>query len=190
MKVWPFLGVAAGLAGTQLLRFIETTRRTTLTPSTSGSILLRYGLGFRILWTAGLAFCLSLSFLIAYVIPMNTWPDRVLSLTLVMLPLTVCTFFYTAEAFRRVFAVSQQGIQTRSPFGAELFLSWADVTQVEYSALNAWLLLMGSNGQRIRVSRYIDGIGSLLDVMDEHLPAAAKGQAATTIRLVRRLTSA
>lgn len=144
-------------------------------PSAAGttndeSLEFQYAIGYRVLMIITLIFWLAVAAFVAL------WPhiapkDRLLSLLVVVLPLTIGTGWWVLESLTRRISVTAGSVSTRSLVGAEVTLKWDEVLDLRYSALNSWLILVGPDRRRVRASRYLDGAVAFAELLKVKLPA-------------------
>ena len=137
-----------------------------------GSIVLRYGWGFR-------AFSLvcfvvlggpALLFASAFVRD----PSVLLSPAgiLVIMPVLIFSLavFLLAEAFRVRIDIMADGIIGTSPWRRRLFIHWDEVASASYSHLFNWFVITGKHRGKIRAREYLQGLPWLAKAVQMNLP--------------------
>jgi hypothetical protein len=82
----------------------------------------------------------------------------------------------TLEVLRRQVRVEAEGLHSSSPWGAPRFMAWKDVAEVSWKAAAGEVELRSTRGERLRVSLWLSGLGSLAKAMTEHLPHLTSAQ--------------
>ena len=72
------------------------------------------------------------------------------------------------EVFRHTVRVDDTGVHNFSAFGAPVFLAWKDIADVGFT-MSSEVELRSRQGQRIRISLFLSGLGSLSEAMSRHL---------------------
>ena len=67
------------------------------------------------------------------------------------------------EVERTQIAVTEDEIIRRSPWKGKCNLKWSEVSRVDYSRINQWFVISAPT-HRIRISRYLNGLGEFVKI--------------------------
>jgi hypothetical protein len=77
------------------------------------------------------------------------------------------------EIFRVAHRIDETGIERVSPWRRRAFVRWAEVRSLRWSQSSKWFVMEGKDGERVRVSSYLSGLGTFAKLSLAHVPREA-----------------
>ena len=103
--------------------------------------------------------------------------------------MTILDSLLLLEAFRARLVISSEGVRQESPWRGRHYLRWNEIVEMQYSEMNHWFLLLGTDGRKIRASTYLNGIIALIRAVRVHLPKVRYENAYRGIEIVDKSES-
>ncbi len=81
------------------------------------------------------------------------------------------------EAFGTAHILSPEGLRKRSPWSKPFSVRWEEIESIAYSRSAEWFVVKTSKG-KIRLHRYLSGLGDLAEAVRTHVPPERWSKAA------------
>jgi hypothetical protein len=175
-------GVVGGTAAVLTISFLLATRRGEAQRAGDAHVV-RYGWAWRALTLVLAPTPLGVGVLALVVPPKpdEAWIPWALAggFLALIVPLVV-------EVFGVGHRLTDDGIERVTPWSRRVFVKWADVTSVRFNAVASWFVVTGREGERVRLSFYLSGVGTFARlVLEKVAPEAYAGHAITRGQLER-----
>jgi len=140
----------------------------------TGRYLLSCGVAYRVvLILCGLLFLRFLTLGIAFRNEPVSWAVY----SAVFLPPTLGTLYCIHEVLVVNISFSEDGIQRKGGLGPAVTLPWSSITRVDYSNAWSWFCFRALDGQKIRVSIYMNGLATLAEFASRRMASGPAGGA-------------
>lgn len=144
-------------------------RRAPETPSVPDVVVLRYGAFLKMFaWIIALGIP-GLLIWVMMQVPLRS-PHGPLIVGGGVLGLAILGGLLLIETARVRIAVTDEGIQSASPWRRERVIPWQQVSKVSFSMLNRWFLVTSIHGTTIRVSVFLKGVREFAARLKQRLP--------------------
>lgn len=141
-----------------------------LADSTTGNLIFRYSMPFR--WIAAiLGFGMPILVTLMYLSrPPVTESDTRAFLDLYLLS-AATSFPLVWETARMQVTARADGLESVSAWLGRKFIRWEDISEVSFSSAMYWFTVRAIDGRSFRVSFFVAGIASFLELCEQHLSA-------------------
>lgn len=73
------------------------------------------------------------------------------------------------ETTRFSISVSDQGLDCRSAWKKQRYLTWAEIDSISYSVINSWFIIRACDGWKIHVNLFVPGLNQFLQHCERNL---------------------
>ena len=142
-----------------------------LADSATGNLIFRYSMPFR--WIAAiLGFGMPILVTLMLISrPPATEGDTRAFFDLYLLSVAI-SFPLVWESARMHVTARADGLESVSAWLGRKFIRWEDISEVSFSPAMYWFTVRANDGRSFRVSFFIAGISSFLELCEQHLPSA------------------
>ncbi len=156
----------------------------------NGSVVrLQLGKAVRVLsWSGGVLFLLVDVFLIyIFVVTEDEIPLGYVILIPLVLTFMVAVLIVAPMGYTRLM---DDGLQDYKVWRGQRWMAWQDIQRVHFSPVNKWVLVVDDNGQKFRLSIYLQGITTFFQWCDRKLDPSLYSKSMAREALARRKSAA
>ena len=145
-------------------------------------MVLRYSWFLR---TFGFAIGILVPAFFILVVPVRTAAEVALEFILLAVSILFGGYYFIESMALRI-TVTQEGINSISPWRKPRFIRWNDIQEIVFSKANGLIIVIGPVGEKIRVSLFLIGIRDFLQEIETRVPASRCDKASELLRWFRR----
>jgi hypothetical protein len=148
--------------------FVLSARRPGKIDPATGKLTMRYSLALRIMgWLLGIVVPIGFVVLL-FIIPFEKPNDAWIAGGMLAF-FTLLGGFLLIETQRFRVIVSDEGIESFSPWRPKRVLSWDEITSVKHYSNTSFFVFRGRGGTRIRMPLWLTGLDVVVEKAQEHL---------------------